>query len=131
VVSAIEFDLAAAEREVFEAEVDLENGNFQRAARTAYQAMIHAARALVKLEVQDAPNDPDRIVQEFTTRFYDTQKFFDPFAGGKFAQYLFAAHAAASKPASADSARHQIDEAQLFIDASHACYNRLGAVTVA
>jgi sulfite reductase (ferredoxin) len=131
VVSAIDFDLAAAEREVFEAEVDLENGKFQRAARTAYHAMIHAARALVKLEVQDAPNDPDRIVQEFTTRFYDTQKFFDPFAGGKFAQYLFAAHAASSKPASADSARHQIDEAQLFIDASHACYNRLGAVTVA
>jgi sulfite reductase (ferredoxin) len=131
VVSAIEFDLAAAEREVFEAEVDLENGNFQGAARTAYQAMIHAAKALVKLEVQDAPNDPDRIVQEFTTRFYDTQKFFDPFAGGKFAQYLFAAHAASSKPASADSARHQIDEAQLFIDASHACYNRLGAVSVA
>jgi sulfite reductase (ferredoxin) len=131
VVSAIEFDLAAAEREVFEAELDLENGNFQQAARTAYLAMIRAATALVKLEVQDAPNDPDRIVREFTTRFYDTQRFFDPFAGGKFAQYLFAAHASSSKPANPDSARYLIDEAQLFIDASHACYNRLGVVTVA
>ena len=70
-------------------------------------------------------------MQEFTTRFYDTQKFFDPFAGGKFAQYLFAAHASAGKPANADSARYLIDEAQLFIDAAHACYNKFGAVAVA
>ena len=131
VVSAIEFDLAAAEREVFEAQLDLERGNFQQSARTAYLAMIRAARALVKLELQDAPSDPDLIVKEFTTRFYDTQKFFDPFAGGKFAQYLFAAHAAAGKPADEDSARYQIDEAQLFVDAAHSCYNKFGAVTVA
>jgi sulfite reductase (ferredoxin) len=131
VVSAIEFDLAAAEREVFEAQVDLEKGNFPQSARTAYLAMIHAAKALVRVELPDVPNDPDRIVREFTTRFYDTQKFSDSFAGGKFAQYLFAAHESSSKPASPDSARYLIDEAQLFIDASHACYNRLGAVTVA
>jgi len=131
VVSAIEFDLAAAEREVFEAQLDLEKGNFQQSARAAYLAMIRAARALVKLELQDAPSDPELIVKEFTTRFYDTQKFFDPFAGGKFAQYLFAAHAAASKAADADTARYRIDEAQLFIDAAHSCYNKFGAVTVA
>jgi sulfite reductase (ferredoxin) len=92
--------------------------------------MIHAAKALVKLEFPNVPEDPERIVQEFTTRFYDTQKFFDDFAGGKFAQYLFAAHAAAGKPASADSARYLMDEAQLFIDAVYACYNRLAAVAV-
>ncbi len=131
VISAVEFDLAAAEREVFEAQVDLEKGKFQQAARTAYLAMIHAAKALVKLEFQDVPDDPDRIVREFTTRFYDTQKFFDSFAGGKFAQYLFAAHASSSQPANSDSARFLIDEAQLFVDASHACVNRLGAVSVA
>jgi sulfite reductase (ferredoxin) len=131
VVSAIEFDLAAAEREVFEAQLSLEKGNIEESARTAYQAMIRAARALVKLELQDAPSDPDLIVKEFTARFYDTQKFFDPFAGGKFAQYLFAAHAAAGKPADADTARYRIDEAQLFIDAAHSCYNKFGAVAVA
>jgi sulfite reductase (ferredoxin) len=130
VVSGFEFDLAAAEGELFEAQVDWEKGSAQPAAHTAYLAMIHAAKALVKLEFQDVPEDPDRIVQEFTTRFYDTQKFFDDFAGGKFAQYLFAAHAAAGKPASADSARYLMDEAQLFIDAVYACYNRLAAVAV-
>ena len=131
VVAAIEFDLAAAECEVFDAQLDLEKGNFQQAARAAYLAMIHAAKALVKLELRDVPDDPDRIVQEFATRFYDTRKFFDSFAGGKFAQYLFAAHASSSQPANPDSARYLIDEAQLFIDASHACYNRLGTVSVA
>jgi sulfite reductase (ferredoxin) len=93
--------------------------------------MLRAAKALVKVEFQDVPDDPDRIIREFTTRFYDTQKFFDTFAGGKFAQYLFAAHAASRQPADPDSARFLIDEAQLFIDASHACYNRMGAVSVA
>jgi sulfite reductase (ferredoxin) len=131
VVAAIEFDLAAAEREVFEAQLDLEKGNFRSAATTAYFAMVHAAKALVKLELRDISDDPEQIIQEFTARFYDTQKFFDSFAGGKFAQYLFAAHQAAGKPATPDSARYLIDEAQLFIDASHACYNRLGTVSVA
>jgi sulfite reductase (ferredoxin) len=131
VVAAIEFDLAAAECEVFDAQLDLEKGDFQQAARAAYLAMIHAAKALVKLELRDVPDDPDRIVREFTTRYYDTRKFFDSFAGGKFAQYLFTAHASSSQPANPDSARYLIDEAQLFIDASHACYNRLGAVSVA
>ena len=131
VVSATDFDLAAAEGEVFEAQLDLEKGNPERAAHTAYLAMIHAAKALVKVEFQDVPDDPERIVREFTTRFYDTQRFYDTYAGGKFAQYLFVAHASAGKPANPESARYLIDEAQLFIDASHACYNRMGAVTVA
>jgi sulfite reductase (ferredoxin) len=130
VVSAFDFDMAAAERGVFDAQVDLDRGDFQRAARTAYLAMVQAAKALVKLDLQDVGDDPDVIVREFTTRFYDTQKFFDAFAGGKFAQYLFAAHASANRPATPDSARYLIDEAQLFIDAAHACYNRLGTVAV-
>ena len=92
VVSAAEFDLAAAEREVFEAQVAWEGGEFQKAGTTAYLAMVHAAKALVKLDYALIGDDPDRIVSEFRTRYYDTQKFFDPFAGGKFAHYLFAAH---------------------------------------
>jgi sulfite reductase (ferredoxin) len=49
VVSAVEFELAAAEREVFEAEVALEKGAVDQAGRTAYLAMLHGAKALVKL----------------------------------------------------------------------------------
>jgi sulfite reductase (ferredoxin) len=72
-------------------------------------------------------DDPDVIVSEFRARFYDTQKFFDPFAGGKFAHYLFAAHRKSGETYSPDYTRYLIDEAQLFIDAAHSCYNRISA----
>ena len=116
VVSSVDFGLAAAERGVFEAQVALENGDTQKAGKTAYQSMVQAAKALIKTEYLDIPDDPDQIVREFRARFYDTQKFFDPFAGGKFAHYLFAVH---------KSAHHLIEEAQLFIEASHNCYGRI------
>ncbi len=78
----------------------------------------------MKISYSTIPDDPDEIVSEFRLRYYDTQKFFDPFAGGKFAQYLFDAHEKSpeksGKPYTPDSARYLIDEAQLFVDAAHA-----------
>jgi sulfite reductase (ferredoxin) len=124
VVSSVDFGLAAAEREVFEAQLALEEGNVEQAGRKAYESMLQAAKALVKSERADMPDDPHQIIQEFRTRFYDTQKFFDRYAGGKFAHYLFAAHKKADVPYTAESARHLIEEAQLFIEASHSCSSR-------
>ncbi len=128
VVSSIEFDLAAAEREVFEAQLILERGGAEDAARTAYEAMLHAARALVRTEHWDVQDDAAEVIQQFRQRFYDTERFFDPFAGGKFAQYLFEAHEKAGTRYSLETASHLVEEAQLFIDASHSCYNRMGQV---
>src|SRR5262249_42330217 len=91
VVSLVEFDLTAAERQVFEAQVLLEKGDFQNAGTMAYQAMLKAARGLVRHQFQDVPEDPETVMNEFKTRYYETQLFHDPFAGGKFAQYLFLA----------------------------------------
>ncbi len=125
VVSPVEFDLAAAERELFEAQVAWEGGQVEQAGTIAYKSMLRAARALVKIEAQNVADDPAQIVREFRTRYYDTQKFFDPFAGGKFANYLFDAYDKSDAPYTADSARYLIDEAQLFIDAAHSCYNRI------
>ncbi|HTD22599.1 MAG TPA: nitrite/sulfite reductase [Terriglobales bacterium] len=126
VVSAVEFDLAAAEREVFEAQLALEKGLADEAGKTAYQAMLRAAKGLVKINHPNVTDDPDQIISEFRTRFYDTQLFFDPFAGGKFANYLFDAHLKASQTYTLESGRYLIDEAQLFVDAAHSCNNRLG-----
>jgi len=126
VVSATDFDLAAAERELFEAQVALESGQIEQAGTTAYRSMLRAAKALVKIETPNVADDPGQIVGEFRTRFYDTQKFFDPFAGGKFANYLFDAHKKSNESHTPDSTRYLIDEAQLFIDAAHSCYNRMG-----
>ena len=114
VVSATEFDLGAAEREVFEAQLAWENNEFQKAGTTAYLAMVHAAKALVKLDKPLIDNDADRINGEFRAlRYYDTEKFFDPFAGSKFAHYLFAAHEKSNRTYTADSSRILIDEAHL------------------
>ena len=131
VVSTIDFDLAAAERQLFEAQVAFENGDVEQAGKTGYQSMLRAAQALVRTEFPRVTNEPDQIVGEFRTRFYDTKKFFDPFVGGKFAQYLFAAHEKAGAPYTADSVRYLIGEAHLFIEASHNYSNRAEApVTV-
>jgi sulfite reductase (ferredoxin) len=127
VVSSVEFGLAAAEREAFEAQLALENNDVERAGSLAYHAMLQAAHALVKIELPDASDDPDQIVREFRARFYDTQLFFDPFAGGKFAQYFFAAHGRVGKAQTEEPVRFLIEEAQLFIEASHSCYNRMAA----
>ena len=126
VVSSVEFDLAAAEREVFEAQIALESGEIEKAGQTAYHSMIHAARALVKISYPNISDDPVQIIGEFRTRLYDTQKFWDPYAGGKFANYLFDAHQKADQAYTGDSSRYLIDEAQLFIDAAHSCYNKMG-----
>jgi sulfite reductase beta subunit-like hemoprotein/uncharacterized protein (UPF0332 family) len=126
VVSSVDFDLAAAEREVFDAQLALEAGQIEKAGKTAYQSMVRAAKALVKINHQGISDDANEIVSEFRTRFYDTQKFWDPFAGGKFANYLFDAHQKADQAYTADSSRYLIDEAQLFIDAAHSCYNKMG-----
>jgi len=126
VVSSVEFDLGAAEREVFEAQLAFENGQIELAGKTAYRAMLRGARALVKINNPGVSEDSDQIVSEFRRLYFETQKFFDPYAGGKFAQYLFDAHEKAGKPYTSDSSRYLIDEAHLFIDAAHSCYNRLG-----
>jgi len=126
VVSPVEFGLAAAERQVFEAQLALESGDDNRAWQTAYRSMLQAAKSLLTAECPGVSDDPNRIVEEFRTRFYDTQRFFDPFAGGKFAHYLFAAHRNGEPRHTSEKARFLIEEAQLFIEASHACYNRMG-----
>ncbi len=131
VVSAVDFGLAAAERELFEAQLAFEDDRTEDAGNKAYQSMLHAAKALVNVENPDVPDNPDQIVAEFRARYFDTQKFFDPFAGGKFANYLFDAHRHAGQRHSAESSRYLMDEAQLFIDAAHSCNSRLGTLVAA
>ena len=127
VVSPIDFQLAACEREALEAQLALEAGDVPRAARAAYEAMQHAAAALVKHRSGSAPEDPDAILAQFRAQFYETQLFFDPFAGGKFAHYYFAAHAHRDNGHSPESTHRLVEEAQLFIEAAHSCYARMAA----
>ena len=118
--------MAAAERLVFSSQVDLDEGQAQKAGEGSYRAMIKGAKALVQLQYDDVTEeDPDEVVDEFKERYCDTELFFDPFAGPKFANYFFAAHEQAGRSYDEESARHAIEEASLFIEAVHSCYNRL------
>jgi sulfite reductase (ferredoxin) len=93
--------------------------------------MLHAARALVVVEDPHASEQPADIVREFRTRFCDTQIFYDRFAGAQFANYLFAAHERQEQAQTEESSKYRIAEAQLFIDAAHACSNKLSQQPVA
>ncbi len=125
VVTRYQFATTAAERMVFDASLALEKGELQKAGEEAVAAMIRAAHALVQMQYDDVSNDPAEILAEFKERFVDTQLFFDPFAKGQFAGYLFDAYAARGEKFTQDSAHQRITEAQLFIEAVHACHNKL------
>jgi sulfite reductase (ferredoxin) len=87
--------------------------------------MIMAARALVRNQFLDVGDDPNRIVQEFKTRFVETQLFFDRYAKGKFARYLLDRHENPPVTATKDSVRKLVGETNLFIEACHSCDARL------
>jgi sulfite reductase beta subunit-like hemoprotein len=125
VVSPFDFEMAAAERELFEGQLALEAGHVEEAGQKAYRSMLLGAKALVKIQNANISDDPEEIVSEFRARFFDTHLFWDPFAGGKFAQYFFDAHRKAGEPYNADRSRYLLDEAQLFIDAAHSCNHKM------
>jgi sulfite reductase (ferredoxin) len=130
VVSLFSIEIARAESEHFEALVALDEGHYALADQRAYQAMLLAARALIRTQNLDISTNPNDIVQEFRARFYDTKLFFDKYAGGKFAHYFFDRHE--NPPANPDRhlAHQVIEEAQLFIEATHAAEQRVNGVIV-
>jgi sulfite reductase (ferredoxin) len=125
VVSRIDFDLQSAERRYFEAQLHYDRGDYRLADDTAYAAMLEAAQALVRTQLQDSSPEPDTVVGEFRARFCDTEVFYDAYAGGKFAQYLLARHADRERHYGQERARLLMEETQLFIEAAYACHARL------
>jgi sulfite reductase (ferredoxin) len=127
VVSPAEFALTAADREVFEAQLLLDKGEYAEAVRRAYGAMVQGANGLLRHVRVPAGNDPEATVRDFRMRFFDTEVFFDPFRGGSIAQYFFDAHdAVASADSATQEVAHQrIEEAQLFLEGCQSCYTRL------
>jgi len=124
VVSPIDFGLAAAEREAFEAQLTLEAGDLRKAADQALRSMTTAAKELVLTKTPVADSLPD-VVREFREKFFDTKLFWDPFTGGKFAQYFFTAVEHPPAVPTSDSVHRLVEEAQLFIEAAHSCRLKL------
>jgi len=129
VVSLFGIEVVRAESRSFDAQVALDEGDFAEAEESAYHAMLLAARALIRTEFIDVSEDPDEIVREFETRFFDTERFFDRYARGKFGQYLLARSETPPEAVDRDVAAQRAEEALLFIEAAHACEARLSAET--
>ncbi len=117
IVSALQFDLSAAERMNFEAQLAHEAGKFAKADELAYASMLQAARGLVHEQWLDVPTDPATVVKEFKARY---ASLFQPALAG----YLFKRHEMV--PAhTAESTHRLIEEAQLFIEGAHTCGDKL------
>ncbi|MBK8172558.1 MAG: nitrite/sulfite reductase [Sandaracinaceae bacterium] len=126
VVPFVEFGLAAAERQVFEASTLLEAGDPSGAAERAYRAMLHAAQALTRHVGAFVTDAPDDIVAQFRTYLVEPKFFWDPFAGEKFVHYLTRVHGTTFEGVTSERAHQRIEEAQLFVDASNQAYARVG-----
>ena len=122
VVSITIMEIAGAEREVFEASVALDENELQAAWQGALDAMLKAARALVKEQFYDVPEEADVVVAEFRTRFYDSGLF-----SPQFANYLFAAHQDTPSELDQVQVHRFIEEAQLFIEGAYICYDKIAA----
>jgi sulfite reductase (ferredoxin) len=136
VVSLTEFSLAAAEAKVFDASLLVENGDGTRtdaltAGRMAYAAIVAAAEGLIKTQNVDVNSDADAVFAEFSSRFIDTQLFFERYVGASEWPYYQTAQQTRGAVANADEARRRVGEAQLFIEAAHACYSRLREASAA
>ena len=125
VVSLAEFGLKDAERVLFEAQLRLDAGDYEKAGGDAFDAMVRAAQGLVKSEFPDVSANPDEVAREFRTRFVESKRFSDPFAGDKFAHYFFNAKDQPVRQWNAETSRQRIQEAQLFIEAAHNCNAQL------
>lgn len=127
VVSLFTMEVSRAEAETLDALVALDEGQIDLAYERAVNAMVLGARSLLRGQAVDIGYDEPEIVNQFRTRFFDTELFFDRFAKGKFGQYLFKHHKQRFTSPSHDQAHETIEEANLFIEAAYACDGRLVA----
>jgi sulfite reductase (ferredoxin) len=127
VVSLFGIEVVKAESQAFDAQVALEEGDYEEAEELAYKAMLSAARALVRTEYIDVTESADDIVKEWRVRFFDTERFFDKYAGGRAGQYLLDRYADKAPRVGRSEAARRVEEAQLFIEAAHACEARSSA----
>ncbi|HYQ15856.1 MAG TPA: hypothetical protein VEQ58_08865, partial [Polyangiaceae bacterium] len=119
VVSPADFALATSERQIFEAQLLLDDGKATDAARRARAAMTGAAECLTRELFPELGQDPAEILRQFREKLHDTGAFDAASPGGKFAHYLLRAHELSLDSVAPQAAHELIEEAQLFVDASH------------
>lgn len=131
VVGFVDMGLSDAERELFEAQLALDEKDVKKAALLGTKAMLHAARALSREYNPNISEDVQEIVSEFRKHLVEGEgHFLDKYVGDKFASFFFRITSDGPRNDQADGARELIEEAQLFVEASHSCYQRMQASKV-
>ena len=121
IVSLFDFDTGLAEREYFDGQVALDEKDYALALKLGRQALVSAARALVKVQFKDVRPDEATVVAEFKKRYGVTGLVAD-----KFARYLYAA-VENPRSASLESGRQILQEAHLLIEEVLACRDKAAA----
>jgi len=131
VISPVDFGFRDAESAAFEAQLLLEKGQYEKADHKAYQAMLTAARTLVRMGLPDLPDDPETIVRQFRLRLVEPKLFWDKYHAGQFANYLLSRHEGPDTRYTQQTAQQLVAEAELFVDAAHKCHAGLLALQAA
>ncbi|RMG94783.1 MAG: nitrite/sulfite reductase [Deltaproteobacteria bacterium] len=124
-VSVAKFGLADADRLLDEALDALDEGRSADAARLSFESLLAGARALVRAQTFDVPDEPRALLCTFEARFVATRLFWDEHAKDKFARYLLRWRDRKPGP---DDAEDVIREARLFIDHAYRVEANMGAM---
>jgi sulfite reductase (ferredoxin) len=119
VVSPLQFALANSERQIFEAQVLLDERKPVDAADRARLAMTQAAFWLTRELTPGLSNEPNAVVAAFSEQLIETGKFDAASVGGRFGHFLLRAHGQDLSQMTIRAAHELIEEAQLFVDAAH------------
>jgi len=80
---------------------------------------------MLKLKLPNVPKSTEETIAKFREQYVDTQLFFDPFAGPKFANYFFDAYEGRERTHTKESAHTLIEEANLFVEGCYNCQSRM------
>ncbi len=119
VVDQAEFMLEDADRLNFEATLALEDERFDEAAAKSLQASMKAADGLLSTRGLLLSDGYDTL-KEFRKHFYDTDKFWKPFA-----ENFFRAAVEKSEGVDPEHARRRVEETTLFIEQAQTVYSQL------
>jgi sulfite reductase (ferredoxin) len=118
-VALVELKLDEAERDLFEANLNYERGNYTEAAQMAFQAMKTAAQGLLVTEGV-TETDVDKTREAFRARFIETDRVFEASAN-----YFAQAEPLAREITDKDEAYQRVDKASLFVDECQMAYSRM------
>jgi sulfite reductase (ferredoxin) len=123
-IPQVQFLLTAADRQMFEAGLQLEAGRLDEARATAIGAMKTAADALLTTAGLQLSDKFDTVA-EFRQRFVDAGMFYVPYADYLFKAIGDDAAAPGANGDAAERAHQRVEEATLFVEESHVAYSRM------